>query len=84
MGAALTEGMAVSVPFLSALALLSAVYLWLATNGGDLTFTAAGVTIGLQFRLLVLVFVVPSLWGVFKAPLSYVLWKGAPLVEPSR
>lgn len=84
VGAALTEGMAVSVPLLSGVALLSAAYLWLATNGGDLAFSVSGVTIGLQFRLLVLAFIIPSLWGVLKAPLSYILWKRAPLKAPGQ
>ena len=77
VGAAFFDGMAISVPFLSGAALLSAVYLWLVTNGGNLSFSASGTTIALGFQLLVYVLVLPSIWGVFKAPLSYLVWRRA-------
>lgn len=77
VGAAYFDGMAISVPFLSGAALLSAVYLWLVTNGGDLSVAASGVTVGLEFRLLLYLLVLPSLWAAARAPLSYLVWRRA-------
>ena len=82
VGAAFFQGMAVSVPFLSGAALLSAVYLWLVTDGGDLHVTTSGLSIGLSFQLLVYLFVLPSLWAAARAPLSYLIWKRAAGGEP--
>lgn len=75
VGAAFFDGLAVSVPFLSGVALLSAVYLWLITNGGDLTFNASNLTIGLDFKLLLYVLILPSLWAAVRAPISYAIWR---------
>jgi hypothetical protein len=75
VGAAFFQGTAISVPFLSGAAALSAVYLWFVTNGGHLQVTAMGTTIGLGFQLLVYVFVLPSIWGSIRAPLSYLVWR---------
>lgn len=75
VGAAFFQGKAVSVPFLSGAALLSAVYLWLVTNGGTLHVAVSGITIGLGFQLLVYLFMVPSLWAAVRAPLSYLVWR---------
>ncbi|MDG7013129.1 MAG: hypothetical protein JRN11_05620 [Nitrososphaerota archaeon] len=83
VGAAFFQGMAVSVPFISGAALLSAAYLWLVTDGGDLQVTAAGTTIGLQFQLLLYVLVLPSLWAALRAPLSYLAWRGASMEPPA-
>ena len=83
VGAAFFQGMAVSVPFLSGAALLSAVYLWLVTNGGNLHVSASGTTIGLQFQLLLYVLVLPSLWAALRAPLSYLAWRGAVQEPPA-
>lgn len=77
VGAAFFKGTAVSVPFVSAAALLSAVYLWLVTNGGNLTIAAAGVEIGLGFRVLLYIIILPSIWGVVKSPLTYLVWRRA-------
>lgn len=77
VGAAFFDGMAISVPFLSAVALLSAVYLWLVTNGGYLTFNASGTSIALGFKLLVYVLVLPSIWAAIRAPLAYLIWRRA-------
>lgn len=77
VGAAFFDGMAVSVPFLSAVALLSAYYLWLVTNGGALSLAAGGLTIGLDIRLLVYVFIIPSIWAAIRAPLAYLIWRRA-------
>jgi hypothetical protein len=73
VGAALTEGMAVSVPFISGAALVSAVYLWIITNGGNMAVSAQGISIVLGFQLLVYLLIVPSLWAAVRAPLSYII-----------
>ena len=83
VGAAFFQGMAVSVPFLSGAALLSAAYLWLVTNGGNLHVAASGITLGLQFQLLLYVLVLPSLWAALRAPLSYLAWRGVVRDEPA-
>jgi hypothetical protein len=75
VGAAFYRGMALSVPFVSGAALLSAVYLWLVTNGGNLSFEASGISVALGFQLMLYVLVLPSLWGAIKAPLSYLIWR---------
>ncbi|MDE1852639.1 MAG: hypothetical protein KGI38_02695 [Thaumarchaeota archaeon] len=77
VGAAFFDGMAISVPFLSGVAVLSAVYLWLVTNGGNLSVAASGLTISLGFTVLVYVFIVPSVWAAIRAPLSYLIWRRA-------
>jgi hypothetical protein len=81
VGAAFLDGMSFAVPFLSGAAILSAIYLWLVTNGGALSFHAAGMNVGLEFRLLVYLLVVPSLWSAVKAPISYYIWRRAVLAE---
>lgn len=83
VGAAFFQGMAVSVPFLSGAAILSAVYLWFVTNGGSLHLSASGLAIGLGFQPLVYLFVVPSLWAAVRAPLSYLVWRRAAGAEPA-
>ena len=73
VAAALTQGMAISVSFISGAALVSALYLWLITNGGNLAVSAQGTTIVLGFQLLVYLLIVPSLWAALRAPLSYMV-----------
>lgn len=75
VGAAFFDGMAVSVPFLSGVAILSAVYLWYVTNGGALAVTSGSITFALWFRNLVYLFVLPSLWAAARAPLAYLIWR---------
>jgi len=77
VGAAFFDGMAISVPFLSGVALLSAVYLWFITNGGNLSIAAGSITVALGFRILVYLFVVPSIWAAIRAPLAYLIWRRA-------
>jgi len=82
VGAAFFQGKAISVPFVSGAALLSVVYLWLVTNGGNLTVTTSGIDITLGFQLLLYVLVLPLIWSAMKAPLSYLVWRrsmGAPV-----
>ncbi len=73
VAAALTQGMAISVPFISAAALVSALYLLMITKGGSLAVSAQGTTIVLGFQLLVYLLIVPSIWAAIRAPLSYVV-----------
>jgi hypothetical protein len=82
VGAAFFDGMAVSVPFLSGVALLSAVYLWLVTNGGNLSIATSGISVALDIQLLVYVFITPSIWAAIRAPLAYLIWRRAPRAEP--
>ena len=77
VGAAYFDGLAACVPFLSAVAVLSAVYLWLVTNGGALSISTSGITVALDIRLLVYVFIVPSIWAAARAPAAYLVWRRA-------
>jgi hypothetical protein len=81
VGAAFFQGKGIAVPFISGAALLSVVYIWLVTNGGDLTVNASGISLGLGFQLLLYVLVLPSIWAAIRAPLSYFVWKRAYLKE---
>lgn len=74
---ALTEGMAVSVPFISASYLIAAYYVWAATNGGNLSFVEQGLTVSIGFQLLVFVLILPSIWGAIRAPVNFLLWRRA-------
>lgn len=82
VGAAFFQGKAVAVPFLSGAAVLSAVYLWLVTNGGVLSFAASGISFGLGFTLLLYVLILPSIWAAVRAPVSYLIWRRAALSQP--
>ncbi len=77
VGAAFFQGKAIAVPFLSGVAILSAVYLWLITNGGALSLSTSGYEVGLGFQLLLYVFILPSIWAAIRAPISYVIWRRA-------
>ena len=77
VGAAYFDGLVACVPFLSGVAILSAVYLWLVTNGGTLSVAASGITVALVIRLLVYVFFIPSIWAGIRSPLSYIIWRNA-------
>lgn len=77
VGAAFFQGKATSVPFISGVAILSAVYIWLVTNGGNLTVQVSGTSIGLGFQAMLYVIVLPSIWAAIRAPLSYMIWRRA-------
>lgn len=70
---ALTEGMAVSVPFVSGSYVVSAYYIWVATSGGNLPLSAAGLAVVLSFRPIVFLLMLPSLFGALRAPLTFLL-----------
>ncbi|HXW95299.1 MAG TPA: hypothetical protein VEJ19_06310 [Nitrososphaerales archaeon] len=77
VGAAFFQGKAVAVPMISAVALLTVVYVWYATNGGVLGVETSGITLALSFRLMLYVLVLPSIWAAIRAPLSYMVWRRA-------
>ena len=77
VGAAYFDGLAACVPFLSAVAILSAVYLWLVTNGGDLSVAASGITVALDIRLLVYVFIVTSVCAAVRPHIAYLVLRRA-------
>ena len=77
VGAAYFQGKAMAVPMISAVALLTVVYIWYATNGGVLGVETSGITIALSFRLLLYVIVLPSIWAAIRAPLTYLVWRRA-------
>lgn len=79
--AAFFQGKAIAVPFISGAALLSALYLWLITNGGVLSVSTSGISLGLGFQLLVYVLILPSVWAAIRAPLSYLLWRRSILAQ---
>ncbi len=82
VGAAFFTGKAAALPFLSGAALLSAIYLWLVTNGGVLSVSTSGINISLGFTLVVYVLIVPSVWAAIRAPISYLIWRRAALSQP--
>ena len=83
VGAAFFRGKAVAVPLISAVALLTVVYIWYATNGGILGVETSGITLALSFRLMLYVLVLPSIWAAIRAPLSYAIWRRAAKAEVS-
>ncbi len=70
---ALTEGMALSVPFNSASYIASAYFTYLALDGGKLSVAVRGLRIELAFPLLLFMLVLPSLVNVVRIPLTYLL-----------
>jgi len=84
VGAAFFQGMAISVPFISGTAILSAIYIWLVANGGNLTVSTSGIDFTLGFQLLLYVLILPSVWAAIRAPLSYLVWRRAsPVPAPA-
>ena len=70
---ALTEGMALSVPFNSASYIASAYFTYLALDGGKLSIAVQGLRIQLVFPLLLFLLMLPSLVNVVRIPLTYLL-----------
>ena len=75
VGAALTQGTLPWVPLTSASYLVEALYLWLATDGGEIAVNVSGTTLALGFRLVLIILIIPPLWGALRAPLSYVAYR---------
>ncbi len=70
---ALTEGHVLSVPFNSGSYLASALYIWLGTGGGRLSFAASGYQFVLSFQPLLFLLILPSLFSAIRTPLTYLL-----------
>lgn len=77
VGAALTDGSILWVPFASATSIVEAAYLWLATDGGEIAVSSGGIDVALGFRVLVLLLLAPPIWGALKAPLSYAIYRAS-------
>jgi len=71
--AALTEGMAVSVPFTAGAYVTEAYYIWTATSGGNLALSVSGVSFVIAFAPLVYLMMVPPLFGALRAPITFLL-----------
>jgi hypothetical protein len=71
--AALTEGMAVSVPLVTGSYIASAYYIWTVANGGTLAIAQSGMNLTLSFQPLLFLTMLPSLFSVVRAPLNYLL-----------
>ncbi len=68
---ALTEGMAASVPLVTGSHITLAYYIYAAVNGGTLALTAAGMGLSLDFRPLLYLMMLPSLFSAVRTPLAY-------------
>ena len=79
---ALTEGMALSVPFVTGSHLASAYYLYAVVNGGIFAFSAAGVNLSLDFQPLLFLILLPSLFSAVRTPLAY-LAEGHEAMRPA-
>jgi hypothetical protein len=71
--AALTQGMAVSVPFASGSYLASAYFIWAATNGGDIAVLTGGLSVSFSFAPLVYLLMLPLFFGALRAPITFLL-----------
>lgn len=69
----LTEGMAISVPFISGSYVASAFYIWEAVGGGTLSLTVSGISLALSFRLLIFLAMLPPLFNAARVPLVFLL-----------
>ena len=70
---ALTEGRALSVPFVSGSYVASAYYVWVAAEGGLLSTDVRGLHFTFEFRLLLFLLVLSSLFNAARAPLTFLL-----------
>ncbi len=68
---ALTEGTGASVPFVTGSHIASAYYIYAAVDGGTLALSTAGMGLSLDFRPLLYLMILPSLFGAVRAPLAY-------------
>ena len=68
---ALTEGMAISIPLLTGSHIALAYYIYAAFNGGTLALSAAGMRLSLDFRPLLYLMMLPSLFSAIRTPLTY-------------
>jgi len=70
---ALTEGMIVSIPFESGGYLATAVYIYVAVDGGTLALSESGFGFVFSMQPLIFLLVLPPLYGALRTPLSYLL-----------
>ena len=68
---ALTEGMALSVVFISGSYITSAYYFWSALDGGNFAVATNGLNLTLSFEPLLFLIILPSLFWAIRAPLTY-------------
>ena len=68
---ALTEGTGASIPFVTGSHIASAYYIYAAVNGGTLALSTAGMGLSLDFRPLLYLMMLPSLFSAVRAPLAY-------------
>jgi hypothetical protein len=71
--AALTQGMAVSVPFNTGSYLTEAYYIWAATDGGKLAISAGGLDVSFGFAPLVYLLMLPLLFNAVRFPVTFLL-----------
>jgi len=70
---ALTQGMAVSVPFASGGYLVSAYYVYAAVSGGTLALETSGLKLAISFEPLLFLLMLPSLFSAIKQPIVFLL-----------
>jgi hypothetical protein len=70
---ALTEGMIISVPFESGGYLATAVYIYMAVDGGILALTASGLGFVFSFQPLIFLLVLPPLYAALRTPVMYLM-----------
>jgi hypothetical protein len=68
---ALTEGMGVSIPLVTGSYIASAYYIYAAVDGGTLALSTSGTGLLLDFRPLLYLMMLPSLFSAIRTPLAY-------------
>lgn len=70
---AITEGMAVSVPFLSGSHLARAYYIYSAAGGGLIALAFSGYNLTLAFQPILLLAMLPSLFSALRVPITFLM-----------
>jgi hypothetical protein len=70
---AMTDGSAVSVPFVSGGNLAAALYVWYAVDGGTLSLSSSGFTITMVFGTLLFLLILPALFNAVRTPIEFLL-----------
>jgi hypothetical protein len=71
--AALTQGMAISVPFNSGSYVAEAYYIWAATDGGKLAVTSGGNNVVFSFVPILYLLILPLLFNAVMIPMNFLL-----------
>jgi len=79
---ALTEGLAISVMFVTGSHLASAYYLYAVVNGAIFAFSVARVSLSLDLQPLLFLILLPSLFSAVRTPLAY-LAEGHEAMRPA-